>query len=211
MADPDPSDAQRRARLTEADVRRVDETVRLAWGQLPAAHRELLKEIGASQWQVVNEPLGSVVDGFMRSGGHPGLSPAGQLWMDKALAVWIGRLRLMVMDGGHRLLEGLDEAAYEWFVYNNAWHEWGHALSLDRCSPEDVAAGRRLLELAPEGVRESILHGGYRVGGYTHELVANVYALLMIRRWRNVLGRPEWLNEEIYNLVVRVTGWTERE
>jgi hypothetical protein len=49
------------------------------------------------------------------------------------------------------------------------------------------------------------------VGGYTHELVANVYALLMIRRWRNVLGRPEWLNEEIYNLVVRVTGWTERE
>jgi hypothetical protein len=66
-----------------------------------------------------------------------------------------------------------------------------------------------VLELAPEGVRESIRQGGYRVGDYTHELVANVYALLMIRRWRNVLGRPEWLNEEIYKLVVRVTGWTE--
>ncbi len=125
------------------------------------------------------------------------------------MAVWIGQLRLMVLDGGHRLLEGLDETAYNWFVYNNAWHEWGHALSIGLCSPEDVAAGRRLLELAPEGVRESIRQGGYRVGGYTHELVANVYALLMIRRWRNVLGRPEWLNEEIYKLVVRVTGWTE--
>ncbi len=69
--------------------------------------------------------------------------------MEEALAVWIGQLRLMVMDGGNR------------------------------------------------------------VRGYTHELVANVYALLMIRRWRNVLGRPEWLNEEIYKLVVRVTRWTE--
>jgi hypothetical protein len=137
------SDAECRARLTEADVRRADETVRLAWGQLPAAHRELLEEIGASQWQVVNEPLGSVVDGLLRSCGHPGLSRADRLWMEEALAVWIGQLRLMVLDGGHRLLEGLDETAYEWFVYNNAWHEWGHALSIGLCSAEDIAAGRR--------------------------------------------------------------------
>jgi hypothetical protein len=69
MADPDPSDVERRARLTEADLRRADATVRLAWGQLPAAHRELLEEIGASQWQVVGEPLGSVIDELLRSGG----------------------------------------------------------------------------------------------------------------------------------------------
>jgi hypothetical protein len=211
MAEPDPSDAERRARLTEADLRRADATVRLAWGQLPAAHRELLEEIGASHWRVVNEPLGSVVDGLLRSGGHPGLSPADRLWMDKALAVWIGPLRLMVLDGGHRLMEELDETAYEWFVCNNAWHEWGHALSIGLCSAEDIAAGRRLLELAPEGIRESIRKGGYRSSQYTHELVANVYALLMIRRRQDLLDRPQWLNEEIYELVERVTGWTERE
>ena len=203
------SDSERRARLTEEDLRRADATVRLAWGQLPAAHRELLKEIGASHWQVVGEPLGSVVDGLLRSGGHPGLSRGNQRSLDGALAVWIEQLRLMVMDGGHRLLDGLDESAYERFVFNNAWHEWGHALSIGLCSAEDVAAGRRLLELAPEGIRKNIRQGGYRSSQYTHELVANVYALLMIRRRQDLLERPQWLNEEIYRLLVRVTGWTE--
>ena len=58
------SDAERRARLTEADLRRADGTVRLAWGQLPAAHSELLKEIGASQWQVATNRLGRWSTGF---------------------------------------------------------------------------------------------------------------------------------------------------
>ena len=203
------SDAERRARLTEADLRRADGTVRLAWGQLPAAHRELLKEIGASQWQVAGEPLGSVVDGLLRSGGHPGLSRGNQRLLDGALAVWVVQLRLMVLDGGHRLLQALDERAYEVLVSTTAWHEWGHALSIGLCSAEDVSEGRRLLELAPEGVRESIRKGGYRATEYTHELVANVYALLMTRRRQDFLERPQWLNEEIYKLVVRVTGWRE--
>ena len=84
-------------------------------------------------------------------------------------------------------------------------------MSIGVCSAADVAGGRRLLELAPEGVRESIRKGGYRSSEYTHELVANVYALLMIRRRQDLSERPQWLNEEIYKLVVRVTGWTETE
>lgn len=84
-------------------------------------------------------------------------------------------------------------------------------MSIGLCSAEDIAAGRRLLELAPEVIRESIRKGGYRSSQYTHELVANVYALLMIRRRQDLLDRPQWLNEEIYELVERVTGWTERE
>lgn len=203
------SDAKRRARLTEADLRRADGSVRLAWGQLPAAHRELLKEIGASQWQVTREPLGPVVDGLLRSAGHTGLSPAGQASMDDAVAVWIVQLRLMVLDAGHESLEGLDERAYDESVSTTAWHEWAHALSVELCSREDIAAGPRLLELAPEGIREVIRGGGYHSGQYTHELVANVYALLMNRRRQDLLDRPQWLNEEIYKLVVRVTGWTE--
>ena len=66
----------------------------------------------------------------------------------------------------------------------------GHALSIGLCSAEDVAAGRRLLELAPEGIRKNIRQGGYRSSQYTHELVANVYALLMIRRRQDLLERP---------------------
>jgi hypothetical protein len=32
---------------------------------------------------------------------------------------------------------------------------------------------------------------------------------LMTRRRQDFLERPQWLNEEIYKLVVRVTGWRE--
>lgn len=90
-----------------------------------------------------------------------------------------------------------------------AWHEWGHALSIVRCSQEDVAAGRKLLELAPTGLCESILQAGYRSTDYTHELVAETYALLLARHRRGATGRPSWLDSEIYNLVKRVTDWRD--
>jgi hypothetical protein len=57
-------------------------------------------------------------------------------------------------------------------------------------------------------IRENIRKGGYRPNEYTHEVVAEIYAMLIGRRCRNGLGRPEWLNDEIYKLVMRVTGWT---
>jgi hypothetical protein len=205
----EPDDVRRRARFSALDIARADAIIRMAWHSLPGTHRQLLEAIGASQWQVVNEPLGSAVDGFLQSGGHHALSRSDRISLDDALAVWISQLRIMVLDAGHELLESLDESAYERFVASTAWHEWGHALSMELCSPEDVAAGRRLLELAPKGVREVIRGGGYRSREYTHELVANVYALLMARRQRNVLEQPQWLDEEIYSLVMRVTGWTE--
>jgi hypothetical protein len=206
---PGGDDRECREALTEADLGLADETVRLAWNELPAAHRELLEEIDASQWQVVDEPLGGVVDGLLRSADHPGLSRASLLSTDKALGVWVSQLRLMLLDAGHESLEGLVERAYDELVSSTAWHEWGHALSIERCTREDVADGPRLLELAPEGVGESIRKAGYRRSEYTHELVANVYALLMVRRRQDLLERPQWLNEEIHELVVRATGWTE--
>lgn len=90
-----------------------------------------------------------------------------------------------------------------------AWHEWGHALGMARCSLEDVAAGDRLLDIAPRGVREGIRSSGYRATEYTHELVAETYALLMARRHRKRLGKPPWLDDEIYSLMKRVTGWSD--
>jgi hypothetical protein len=154
--DPHPSDAERRARLSAADIEQADAIVRVAWLSLPAAHREVLETLGASQWQVVNEPLGLAVNGFLKSAGQGELDPATRVRTDRALAVWIPDIRMVLIDVGHAELEGLDRATLERVTARLAWHEWGHALSLDRCSPEDVAAGRRLLELAPEGVRENI-------------------------------------------------------
>ncbi len=103
----------------------------------------------------------------------------------------------------------MNQPAYEEFVSRTAWHEWGHALGMTRCSPEDVAAGACLLDLAPEGVREGIRQGGYRANEYAHELVAETYALLMSRRHRKRLGKPQWLNDEIYTLMKRATGWRD--
>ena len=90
-----------------------------------------------------------------------------------------------------------------------AWHEWGHALSVVRCSQEDVAAGLKLLERAPTGLRESIRQAGYRSTDYTHELVAETYALLLARHRRGATGRPSWLDSEIYNLMKRTTDWRD--
>jgi hypothetical protein len=47
--------------------------VRRAWDCLPERDRMLLEEIGAAQWQIVEEPLGLVTDRFLRSAGHPRL------------------------------------------------------------------------------------------------------------------------------------------
>jgi hypothetical protein len=90
-----------------------------------------------------------------------------------------------------------------------AWHEWAHALSVVRATSDDVAAGERLLALAPLGVANVIRRGGYRRSQYTHELVAETYALLMSRRRRGQRGQPARLADEIFDLVRRVSGWSD--
>jgi len=71
----------------------------------------------------------------------------------------------------------------------------------------DIAAGGRLLERAPAGIRENIRSAGYRSMDYTHEIVAETYALMMARLVRGYRDKPIWLHDEIYNLLTRVTGW----
>jgi hypothetical protein len=129
--------------------------------------------------------------------------------LDLALGLWLQELRIILIDIGHPKLVDLDQSTYEAFIMRTAWHEWGHALSVVRCSQEDVAAGRALLNLAPTGLRESIRQAGYRSSDYTHELVAETYALLLARRRRGAAGRPSWLDSEIYDLLKRVTDWSD--
>ena len=71
----------------------------------------------------------------------------------------------------------------------------------------DVADGTRLLALAPPGVREVIRTAGYRSQDYTHEVIAETYAMLMTRRLREGSGQPSWLDDEIYDLLRRTTEW----
>jgi hypothetical protein len=205
----DPGDSEYSEQSGASAIERAERVVRFAWLSLPPAHRALLEAIGASQWQVVDQPLGAAVDGFLRSAGHRALSVSAQRRLDYALGVWIQELRIILVHAGHVKLADLDKATYEAFIARTAWHEWGHALSVVRCSQDDIAAGRRLLALAPAGIREGIRGAGYRSNDYTHELVAETYALLMARRRRKASGRPQWLDDEIYNLVRRVTEWSD--
>jgi hypothetical protein len=201
--------SKQRKRLTVSELENTQRLLHLSWLSLPAAHRALLESIGASRSQGVDQPLGAAVDSFLRSAGHQGFSTTTRHKLDLALGVWLRELRIILIDVGHPKLASLDQATYEAFIMRTAWHEWGHALSVVRCSQEDVAAGRKLLDLAPAGLRESVRQAGYRSADYTHELVAETYALLLARRRRGATGRPPWLDGEIYNLVKRVTDWRD--
>jgi hypothetical protein len=203
------SKRSRRRPLGVPEIERAQRVLHLAWLDLPAAHRALLESIGASQSQGIDQLLGAAVDSFLRSAGQQGLSAAARHRLDLALGVWLQELRIILLDVGHPKLADLDQSTYEAFIMRTAWHEWGHALSVVRCSQEDVADGRKLLDLAPTGLRESIRQAGYRSVDYTHELVAETYALLLARRRRGATGRPSWLDDEIYNLVKRVTDWRD--
>jgi hypothetical protein len=155
---------------------------------------------------VATDPTGG---DLLRSAGYARLSHGAVRDLDAAAGVWIAELRLVVISAAHEPLVELDERTYEAMLARVAWHEWAHALSVVRATREDVAAGQRLLDLAPPGVRDFVRRGGYRRSEYTHELVAEIYALLMSRRRRGQTGQPPWLHDEIYDLVRRVSGWSE--
>jgi hypothetical protein len=115
----------------------------------------------------------------------------------------------VLINDAHPKLAGLSASTREEFLARIAWHEWGHALSIARCSEEHVAAGPRLLALAPEGIRNRIREAGYRPRQYTHEVIAETYALLMLRRLKGGSGQPSWLNDEIYGLLQAMTEWSD--
>jgi len=183
--------------------------VQLAWRDLPSAHRQLLESVGAGQRRVVDQPLGMLVDDLLSSAGFATVSHRDRLELDRAAGVWVQQLQVVVIDAGHPALAELDDLTFEAMIARIAWHEWGHALSVVRTTADEVSAGGRLLDLAPEGVREGIRRGGYRHREYTYEVLAELYALLMSRRRRGQTGQPPWLHNELYELLRRVSGWNE--
>ncbi len=172
-------------------------------------HRRLLENIGAARWRVVDRALADSVDDLLRSAGHAPMAPTDRLGLVNAVGVWIEELRLVLVDAGHPALSDLDDQSFEMMLARIAWHEWGHALSVVRAEADDVADGERLLGIAPPGVGERIRRAGYRRSQFTHELVADIYALLMSRRRRGETGKPPWLHDRIYQLVRRISTWNE--
>jgi hypothetical protein len=158
---------------------------------------------------VVAESLGGYCDGLLRSAGFAPLPYSTRADLDEALGTWIPPMGVVVVDAGHRLYLELDDAGWEQMLARVAWHERGHALNVVRATEEDIEAGSRLLDLAPSGGSGFVRRGGYGTREYTHEVVAETFALLMSRRRRGQIGRPNWLAEDIYQLMRRVLGWSQ--
>jgi hypothetical protein len=186
----------------------VRATVQKAMASLPPLYRPLLEGVGALEYEVVDQPIGEAVDHFRRSANLAALPRVERNRLADAYGVWIKDLGVVLIRGDHPRLLGLSPSAAEQFIARVVWHEVGHALSIARCSWQDRRNGRRLLELCPDGIAEDIRSANYGVPSYTHEVVAEVFALLMERRQRGQEGKPEWLDPEIYDLICRVTGWT---
>lgn len=194
--------------MNDNRVARVQEILRHAWDDLPATHRALLESIGAAGYAAVDGGLGSATNGMLISAGETQLSTESREDLDAAEGVWIPRLRIVLVNAVHRSLDGLDDSSLEAIVAYIAWHEWGHALSIERATRDDVRAGQRLLDKSPLAIATRIRASGYGLGDVTHEVIADVYALLMTRRRHGGEGKPDWLDEEIYELLERIVEWT---
>lgn len=183
--------------------------VRHAWQELPRGDRKLLEAIRADQWRLCGRALGTYADELLRSAGSSSLPAKEISRANDALALWIPDLRVVLINEAHSAFDGLDGPTLDYDLSRVAWHEWGHALSLDRAEHDDIAAGERYVELLPAGLAKLVREAGYRPREYTHEVVAEVYSILMARRRLGQTGRPPWLHVEVYELVRRVAGWNQ--
>lgn len=185
----------------------ANDIVRQAWQELPRGDRNLLEAICADRWEVCGRALGTYTDELLRSAGRGSLSTTEITRANAAVALWVPDLRVVLINQSHAAFDRLDGPTLRYDLSRVAWHEWGHALSLDRAGEDDIAAGERYLGLLPEGLARLVRQAGYRRREYTHEVVAEVYSMLMARRRLGQTGRPSWLHTEVYELVRRVAGW----
>jgi len=125
--------------------------------------------------------------------------------------MWISELRIVLINERHEALTTTNQSTREALLTWVAWHEWGHALSIEGHSAHDPAEGERLLALAPDGIRERVRRAHYPRREYIHELIAETYALIMRERVEGRSGRPSWLSNEIYNLMARVASSSHSE
>lgn len=188
---------------------KAEEIVQEAWLELPRGDRDLLRAISADQWEVCGRALGMYTDELLCSAGLGSLPESEIARANAALALWVPDLRVVLINESHPAFDGLDGPTFAYDLSRVAWHEWGHALSLDRAEEGDISAGEHYVELLPKALARLVRQAGYRRREYTHEVVAEIYAMLMTRRRQGATGRPPWLHSEVYELVRRVAGWNQ--
>lgn len=183
------------------------EILNLAWEDQPRPQRVLLESIGCTQRRALSRPLGAEIAMLYSSAGHRSLPGAARRRLDAAIGVWVPELRVVLLNDSHPAFDDLDHSSYEAAIARVAWHEWGHALSLHRASDADVSDGPLLVATAPVGIAQVVRAGDYRDHDLVHELIAEIYSLLMARRRRGARGKPEWLNDRLWEVVTRTTDW----
>jgi hypothetical protein len=188
---------------------KATDIVERAWRELPRGDRHLLEAIHADKWRLCDRALGACADELLRSAGLGSLPTKEVSRANDALALWVPDLRVVLINECHPAFDGLDGPTLAYDLSRVAWHEWGHALSIDRAEQDDIAAGEHYVELLPDSLAKFVREAGYRPREYTHEVVAEVYWMLMARRRLGQTGRPPWLHVEVYELVRRVAGWNQ--
>lgn len=179
-----------------------------AWEVLPPGHRSILAEIRADRWALTTEPLGTFANQLLLSVGKEPMSTAEARSRNHAVGLWLPDIRHVLLNCAHPSLHGLDAKSYATALAFIAWHEWGHALAYTQADREDIAQGPMLLELLHPEMAENIRGAGYGQRQYTHEIVADIYAVLMARRRLGRVEMPTWLHPEIRDLIERVVPWT---
>jgi hypothetical protein len=179
-----------------------------ARGRLPASHRGILQQIGVQDAVVYDWPTGvQALYETLRE------IPPNTLDLSEAVAVWLPGLRVVAYNGlllDHALGDAdLTNPTRQTTVDNIAWHEYGHALSVVRASPEDRREGPRLVELLPPGLRQAIAYpGGYRDAQVFDEVIANVYALMVSRAvHHDDYVVPDFIHRDVYDAFRAVVPW----
>ena len=128
-----------------------DQLVQLAWDALPARDRQLLENIGAASWKIVERPVGVVAVELCRSAGHQPPPQAEVKAINDALGIWVPEIRTVLINKAHPQLTSADDRTQEGLLTWVAWHEWGHALSVTSHEPHDLGEGCKAVRRRSRG------------------------------------------------------------
>lgn len=178
--------------------------IRRARRGLPASHRGLLDQLNVQEAAVDYWPQ-QVIDFYRTLKEEPPIESE----LENAAAVWLQERRTVAFNASliHAAIAGLDEGTQRVLIQSVAWHEYGHALSLMRSTPEHRAGGPRLLSLLTEGLREAIRPDDYRPSQIFDEIMATLYVLMIGRIREHGYGAPAFLNRELFAAFQEVIPW----
>jgi hypothetical protein len=191
--------------MADDDAERLLAAIRDARAALPANHRHLLDQLRLQEVAVEDWPRGVI--NLYATLREPAPPPDA---LDAAAAVWLDGLRTVAFNVQllQRAVDGLNASTRRTVVARVAWHEYGHALSVVRATPEHRRRGIQLLALLPDAVRDAIDYPGrYRTSQVFDEIIATLYALLVGRVRTAGYVRPEYLDPDVFAAFKEVIPW----